>query len=85
MADAVPTRAPSLMAVNYLFAPVAFVTVVLRCYVRIFMTKSFSSDDAAMVVALVRERGPLDAKRTFSFFLTDSLANRAAPVSRPSS
>lgn len=53
MADDIPNRAPQLLGVNYFFAVLAFLTVVLRCYVRIFIVKRFSFDDLVMVVAMV--------------------------------
>lgn len=53
MADDVPNRAPQLLGVNYFFAVLAFITVLLRCYVRIFIVKKFSFDDLMMIVAMV--------------------------------
>lgn len=56
MADDVPDRGPSLLGVNYFFAVLAIVTVSIRTYVRIFIVKRFSFDDAVMLLAMVRER-----------------------------
>lgn len=60
MASDVPNRAPQLLGVNYFFAVLAFLSVLLRCYVRIFIVKKFSFDDLMMVVAMVCD------ERTFS-------------------
>lgn len=59
MADDIPNRAPELLGVNYFFAVLAFLTVLLRSYVRIFIVKRFSFDDLVMVVAMVCDRPSL--------------------------
>lgn len=48
-----PNRGPQLLGVNYFFAVLAFLTVALRVYVRAFLVRKFSADDAVMVVAMV--------------------------------
>lgn len=62
MADDVPNRAPQLLGVNYFFAVLAFITVLLRCYVRIFIVKKFSFDDLMMIVAMVCDEPSLIIK-----------------------
>ncbi|MBE3046648.1 hypothetical protein IMZ48_29785 [Candidatus Bathyarchaeota archaeon] len=52
--DEVPNRGHQLEGVNYFFAVMAFLSVLLRTYVRVFIVKSFAYDDAFMIVALVR-------------------------------
>ena len=42
------------MAVAAVFMAVAAVTVILRCYVRLFLVKAFGWDDGAMVIAMVK-------------------------------
>jgi hypothetical protein len=51
---AVPNRGPELQAVGYVLLILAFITLTLRCYVRVFLVKSFGLDDWAMLVAMVR-------------------------------
>lgn len=46
-------RSLSVKAVAASFMSVACVTVILRCYVRLRVVKSFGWDDAAMVLAMV--------------------------------
>ena len=50
---AVENRGPELQAVGYILIISAFITLVLRGYVRVFLVKSFGFDDWAMVVAMV--------------------------------
>ncbi|KAM0809282.1 hypothetical protein AB5N19_09625 [Seiridium cardinale] len=49
----VDTNAPSILGVTGTLMALSFVVVSLRCYVRLVMLKSFSMDDAIMIVALV--------------------------------
>jgi hypothetical protein len=49
----VENRGPELLAVCATFVSMAFVSVVLRCYVRLRIVKAFGWDDGFMVVALV--------------------------------
>lgn len=67
MADGIPDRAPELLGVNYFFAILAFLTVLLRCYVRIFIVKKFSFDDLVMVIAMVCD-GPCPSIREAEAF-----------------
>jgi hypothetical protein len=53
---AVPNRGPELQAVGYILIVSAAITLMLRCYVRVFLVKSFGLDDWAMCVAMVRTR-----------------------------
>lgn len=46
-------RGPQLEAVAYTLVSVAFVSVCLRCYTRIFMVKNFGFDDWCMLLSLV--------------------------------
>ena len=55
MADDVPNRGPQLLGVNYFFAVLGFLTVLIRSYVRTFIVKRFSFDDAVMLLAMVGE------------------------------
>lgn len=81
MADDVPNRGASLLGVNYFFAVLAFLTVMIRSYVRIFIMKRFSFDDAVMLVAMVRACPPPPPRRCDErhWGCIDVLANRAAP------
>lgn len=47
-------RRDEVLAVAALFFFLAWITVGLRCYVRLSMTKTFGVDDCYMVAALVR-------------------------------
>jgi hypothetical protein len=49
----VDNRGPELLAVCSLFVAMAFVSVALRCYVRLRLVKAFGWDDGFMVLALV--------------------------------
>jgi len=51
---AIDNRGPLIAAVGILFLVLTWVAVSLRCYVRIFMIKSFGLDDWLSVAALVR-------------------------------
>jgi hypothetical protein len=44
---------PAVNGVTWSFLTLAVVSVILRCYVRIFMIKSFGYDDILIVVTLV--------------------------------
>lgn len=43
----------AIIAVAATFMTVAFITVALRCYVRLRLVKAFGWDDTAMLVAMV--------------------------------
>jgi hypothetical protein len=47
------TRGEALLIVNLVFISIAFITVGLRLYTRIWIKRWFGWDDAAIVVALV--------------------------------
>lgn len=49
-------RGPPLQVVCYVFGVLAFVVTLLRCYVRLYLVKSFGVDDYFMVLVLVRPR-----------------------------
>ncbi|KAI1848019.1 hypothetical protein JX265_002024 [Neoarthrinium moseri] len=51
MADGIVTRGPQLAAVDYTFAVLAFVTISMRCGVRVFIVRSFGLDDWLMLLA----------------------------------
>lgn len=53
MADSVENRGPQLLGVNIAFCALAFLTVLLRSYVRVGLVKKFALDDWVMLVALV--------------------------------
>ncbi|KAK7224357.1 hypothetical protein V2G26_012360 [Clonostachys chloroleuca] len=46
-------RGPPLQVVCYVFGVLAFVVTLLRCYVRLYLVKSFGVDDYFMVLVLV--------------------------------
>lgn len=46
-------RSLVVKVVAAVFLAIASVTVILRCYVRLFLVKAFGWDDGAMVIALV--------------------------------
>jgi hypothetical protein len=48
----VPNRGPQLEASVILFLTLAWITVIVRCYVRIFMIKCFAIDDYLILVTL---------------------------------
>jgi hypothetical protein len=50
---AIENRGPELLGVNVAFLAAALVSILLRCYVRVFMVKAFGVDDWLMVVAAV--------------------------------
>ncbi|RFU76640.1 integral membrane [Trichoderma arundinaceum] len=50
---AIENRGPQLQAACYLLLCFAVVSMLLRCYVRIFMIKSFGLDDSFMLFALI--------------------------------
>lgn len=54
MADEIENRGPELLGVNVAFLTAALVSILLRCFVRVFMVKAFGVDDWLMVVAAVR-------------------------------
>lgn len=43
----------AIIAVAATFMTIAFITVALRCYVRLRLVKAFGWDDTSMVVAMV--------------------------------
>lgn len=47
-------RAPEFQAVLGLFLPLCLITVMLRCYVRIRLVKSFGLDDWFAVITMVK-------------------------------
>ncbi|CAH0040409.1 unnamed protein product [Clonostachys rhizophaga] len=49
----IDNRGPPLQVVCYVFGVLALVATLLRCYVRVFLVKSFGVDDYFMVLALV--------------------------------
>ncbi|KAH6656065.1 hypothetical protein BKA67DRAFT_645459 [Truncatella angustata] len=51
--NAVDTNAPSILGISSTLMALSFIVVAARCYVRLVMLKSFSIDDAVMLVALV--------------------------------
>lgn len=62
MADGIADRGPQLLGINIAFAALAFLTVLLRSYVRIGLVKQFALDDWVMLAALVRPaRTPLSS------------------------
>jgi hypothetical protein len=65
----VDNRGPELLAVCSLFVAMAFVSVVLRCYVRLHLVKAFGWDDGFMVLALVSRLRDMCKSRSdrFSF------------------
>ncbi|KAH6682206.1 hypothetical protein F5X68DRAFT_242835 [Plectosphaerella plurivora] len=50
---AIENRGPELLGVNVAFLAAALVSILLRCYVRVFMVKAFGVDDWLMIVAAV--------------------------------
>jgi hypothetical protein len=46
-------RSLEVKVVAAVFVAIASVTVILRCYVRLFVVKAFGWDDGAMVIAMV--------------------------------
>lgn len=58
-------RGPEVEAVAILFLILAWVFVALRCYVRIFMIKSFGTDDWLAVFALVSTFSTPNPTRSF--------------------
>jgi hypothetical protein len=50
-------RSVSVRAVAATFGVLAWITVSLRCYVRVRVVKAFGRDDGCMVVALVSYSG----------------------------
>lgn len=65
MAVAIENRGPQLAVVDYTFAILAFITILLRCGVRLFIVRSFGIDDWLMSFAAVSLTGPkiMDAGR----------------------
>jgi hypothetical protein len=53
MAANIPNRGPELLGVNVAFFTLAAISILLRCYVRIFMVKAFGVDDWLMLAASV--------------------------------
>ncbi|KAI0151477.1 hypothetical protein BJ166DRAFT_536154 [Pestalotiopsis sp. NC0098] len=53
MAVAIENRGPQLAVVDYTFAILAFITILLRCGVRLFIVRSFGIDDWLMSFAAV--------------------------------
>ncbi|KAK9776514.1 hypothetical protein SCAR479_06837 [Seiridium cardinale] len=51
MAAGIENRGPQLFAVDVFFMTLAIVTTLLRCYVRLFMVKSWGRDDWFMLLA----------------------------------
>jgi hypothetical protein len=52
----IDNRGPPLQVVCYVFGVLASVATLLRCYVRLYLVKSFGVDDYFMALALVRPR-----------------------------
>ena len=52
---AIENRGPELQAVCCTLVVAAAVAMLLRCYTRIFLVKSFGFDDWCMIFALVRD------------------------------
>ncbi len=50
---AIPNRGPQLLGANIAFVVTAFLTLGLRCFVRLRMVKAFGRDDALMLFASV--------------------------------
>jgi hypothetical protein len=50
---AIEDRSPQVIAVVILFLTLAWVLTLLRCYVRIYMTRLFRSDDWLALAVLV--------------------------------
>lgn len=50
---AIENRGPTLQAVAVSLLVAATISILLRCYVRIFLIKNFGVDDYFMVVAMV--------------------------------
>ena len=48
-------RGPDIKAVAILFLTLSWISVTLRCYVRVFMTKLFRIDDWLALATLVRQ------------------------------
>jgi hypothetical protein len=55
MANEIENRGPQLFAVNVFFIIIAVATTLLRCYVRLFIVKSWGRDDWFMVAATVSD------------------------------
>ena len=73
---AIENRGPELEAVGYTLVSVALVSVLLRCYTRVFKVKSFGFDDWCMAFALVsaeRSQGESPSANA------DSLVNISVP------
>jgi hypothetical protein len=47
------TRGPALVIINYIFASIAFITVLLRLYTRTIIKRWFGVDDVFIIIALV--------------------------------
>jgi hypothetical protein len=50
---AIPNRGPQVEAVAILFLTLAWISVTLRCYVRVFITRLFRIDDWLSILILV--------------------------------
>lgn len=49
----IENRGPQLLAVDVFFMTMAIVTTLLRCYVRLFLVKTWGKDDWFMLIATV--------------------------------
>jgi hypothetical protein len=72
----VDNRGPELLAVCSLFAAMSFVSVVLRCYVRLRLVKAFGWDDGFMVLALVSRLRDTRKRQSNTF---DSFSTSCSP------
>ncbi|KAK6068058.1 integral membrane protein [Seiridium cupressi] len=51
MTGVMENRGPQLRVIDYVFVIIAFITILMRCGVRLFITKSFGIDDWLMTLA----------------------------------
>lgn len=61
-------RSPVVKAVAATFCSIAFVTVLLRCYARLFVVKAFGVDDGAMVLSMVGTLLSFERIETLTFY-----------------
>lgn len=59
----IENRGPELFAVGIALVTTAAVSILLRCYVRIFLVRNFGFDDWSMIFAMVW--GSFRSDRTF--------------------
>lgn len=54
LANSKDNRGPEILVVMGAFLGLSWFSVILRCYVRIWITNSFQADDWLMLVSIVR-------------------------------